>query len=490
MRKPVSKCLSLLLCVAVLLTVGACSKSKDVSSNPAGTSDDGILIGIDDVSKGSVSGSTATTTKPKPGTKTTYSEIKGDTGDYGGAKMPEQVDLNKSDPFANIPARLKGSTVKFATWGDESGETYRKVINAFTKKTGINVKCIEYSQGSYLESVTASIVNKDAPDVAICAFYPRGFSLFQPLNNLVNLEDDFWDPTMIKVSTVNGKTYALNSWESSWEPATMVYYNKAIFDNNGITSPDEYYKAGKWSWENYEKCAKEVANLHNGYVGTTPNAIALSQQLGNPVIKFDYTKAQLVSNVRNLTEGYRWALSLIESGASEGLDAWSAFALGKQGLIVTDPFGAKYNGYYKDMKDSELRMLPLPDSYKGQKLNQAVACGYRGYGIAKGAKNPEGAAYFIRYFLDYKYYREAKVNIFKNADLEKTYFETIAPIYKNNPNQIIDIYGDLVPKFGDEFNKKVLEGSSSQIDSIIEANANKVDSAVKEANEVLANLKK
>ena len=488
--KKTLRLMSLLICAAMILTLGACGKAGGASSElNASESDDGMLIGFDDDSavQGTASG-TQSQSKNPTGSNAQHG---GDTTNYGGTEIKNEVVFNKKDPFADIPSRLRGTTVKFATWGDESSEVYRKVIEGFTKKTGIKVQFIEYSQYTYQESVTASIVNKDAPDVAIAGTFPSCFSMFQPIDNLIDTKDEFWDPTIMEYSRINGKTYAVNSVESSWTPGMLVYYNKALFNNNGITSPEEYYKAGKWSWENYEKCAKAISDLGSGYVGTLPGHIALclNRGLGNPSVKYDTKKAQFTNNLKNAAEGYRYTFSLIDKGICAPYGDSASFTLGKVGLVINDPFGSKYNGYYKDMKDSELGILPLPETYKGKKVNNAIANGYRGYGIAKGAKNPEAAAYFLRYFLDYKYYEEAGVNIFKGKSTAKTYFDIMDKYYRLNSNRVIDLAGQIWDGFESKFDSYVLKTSSAQVETVISQHANEMDSYVKNANAVINSLK-
>ena len=251
--KKMIRLMALLLCAAMVLTLGACGKannsSTDVSS--ANSEDDGLLLGFDDDSavQGAASGTQSQSKKPTA----SNAQLGGDTTKYGGTEIKDKVQFNKADPFADIPSRLRGTTVKFATWGDESGEVYRKIIEGFTKKTGIKVQFIEYSQYTYQESVTTSIVNKDAPDVAIAGVFPSSLQMFQPMNNMIDINDDFWDPAALEYLSVNGKVYAVNGTYSCWNGVELVYFNKALFNNNGITSPEEYYKAGKWSWENFEK---------------------------------------------------------------------------------------------------------------------------------------------------------------------------------------------------------------------------------------------
>lgn len=486
--------MSLLLCTVLIFTLGACGKANDASSDLSASGsagDEGMLIDFDDDADISVaaSGQQSGTTSGK--TNTSSEQLGGNTGDYGGTEITSKVDLSEKDPFANIPKRLKGSTVKFASWGDESGEAYRKVMEAFTAKTGINVEIVNYGQASYLQSLTTQVVNKNSPDVVVSSMFPMIIEVLQPLQNIIDLSDSFWDSDVTKIGTVNGNSYIVNSWEGPWEAVDMVYYNKDMFTNNGLTTPLEYYKAGKWTYENYFKCAQEIASL--GKEGTIPNAVTFSAQMGYPIVGYDTASQKFVNNAKNVSDGYKWKIQLKKAGVFKGGTWFMALANDELGMFTTDLYGAKYNGYFASMKSSSLEMVPLPSSYNGKSMNQAVSSAFRGYGIAKGAKNPEGAAYFLRYFLDYKYYEAAKADIFKNESVKKMYFDTIIPLYKKSKNRVFVLSGDVLTNagynFGDSFDQPLNAADESQVDTIIASQNNRIEDAVKKANDIISGLK-
>ena len=109
---------------------------------------------------------------------------------------------------------------------------------------------------------------------------------------------------------------------------------------------------------------------------------------------------------------------------------WGTFGTGTIGIYVSSTYGFKPNGYFKDMDNAAIAMAPLPSSYQGKATKQAGTL--RAYGIAKGAKNPNAVAYFLRWFLDYKYYESSGAKLFKNDSLKKVYFEQIVPDIRKN----------------------------------------------------------
>lgn len=483
MKNTMKKLLSAMLCALLVLTLGACGKKT--TSSDTQSSDDPILVGIEGTDRVDVGDNTD---ESGDGNATT---VGGSTEDYGGATVTDRVVIaSGSDPFAKIPSRLKGTTVRFATWGDESGSVYMKVIKAFEKKTGINVEIVQYNQASYKESIATQIVNKAAPDVIIADDFPSSISIVQPVQKLVDINDNFWDQEIIRMSTVNGNTYFLNSWEGPWQSTMLVYYNKKLFDDEGINSPGDYYEAGQWSYENYIKCAREMNKL--GYK-TRFDPITFNQQLGNPTLKYDPATQRYTNNILNTTEGYKLKLQFINEGIDENTTD-NDFISAKAAMVTTGPFGSKYNGYFKSMDDSQIAAVPMPDSYQGQKISQATSHGARSYGICKGAKNPEGAVYFLRYFLDYKYYKAAGANCFKNEALESFYFGDMSKIYRNNKNRLIEYYGGACNFAGysaDQYSiEKGLAGlKESEIPTLIASKANIYEASAKAVNDYIAGLK-
>ena len=108
------------------------------------------------------------------------------------------------------------------------------------------------------------------------------------------------------------------------------------------------------------------------------------------------------------------------------------FNNGTIGLYHNSAYGCKYNGWFEGIDASMVGAVPTPSSYNGKPCKQTE--NMRAYGLSKGAKNPEGAAYFLRYFLDYSYYKEAGANVCINKELEKAYFHSLDVMAKEGVN--------------------------------------------------------
>lgn len=479
------KVFTMLLCLAMVFALGACGKSDTAST---GDEDSAQLIGVEDDEN------TAGTASSGDGTTvSTNSVVSGSTEDYGGSKIESKVEFNSSDPFANIPKRLKGTTVRFASWGDETGEAYKKVIKAFTEKTGIKVEIVEYTQSVYAQTLATQVVNKNAPDIVRTSKLPAMLQVLQPLQNIFDLDDTFWDQQIIEYGTYYGNSYIINSWEGPWQGIEAVYYNKDLFEDNGLKTPLEYYKEGKWTYETLIECAKSV----KGLVKSTylPKTYVFNGQLGIETFSLENIGGvhKYVSNITKAAPALQFTTGLIEQKLYDSAYGFGSLATGDVAMVEEDLYGAKVNGYFSNMKDSSLAMVPLPSSYQGKAMNRAVG-NTSSYGICKGAKNPEGAAYFLRWFLEYDNYENANADIFKNDSLKDMYFNEIVPIYKNNKNRKLFAIGDILwdmngYKYEQLIDRAVYAAGSTNIQTVLDGEKNKFDDCAKKANAILDALK-
>lgn len=481
-KSNLKKILALILCLAMVLTLGACGKANTESGSKG---DSAQLIGFD-ADKNTVGTSSSDVAD------STSSIVSGSTEDYGGNKVENKVEFNSKDPFANIPKRLKGTTVRFASWGDETGDAYKKVVKAFTEKTGIKVEIVEYTQSVYAQTLATQVVNKNAPDIVRASKLPAMLQVLQPLQDIFDLDDSFWDKQIIEYGTYYGNSYVINSWEGPWQGVQAIYYNKSLFEDNGLKTPLEYYKEGNWTYETLIECAKSVKGLTKSAVLLYPDTFNLQNGINLFTLDFVNGTHKYVSNVTKAAPGYSFAFNLMDQKLFDSAYGNGSLSTGDLAMVAESLYGAKTNGYFANMKSSSLAMVPLPSSYQGKTLNRAVgdsSC----YGICKGAKNPEGAAYFLRWFLDYENYENANADIFKNDSLKEMYFDEIVPIYKNNKNREIFTHGDILWDMNgykwDMLNQTVYAAGSTNIQSAIDSEKNKFEDCAKKATAILDSLK-
>ncbi len=483
MKTLFKKLTAILLCLAMLLAFAGCG--DNVTTSDAGDASEdltGEVLDFEDETVNLTGGDGSSTTS---GGSTSSGDTIVSAG--GGGTVEKPVELTGDDPFANIPKRLKGTTVTFAQWGDEGAEDYKKVYKAFEKKTGIKVKIVSFNEGEYVSQIAKQINGGAAPDIVVCNdTFPSFIEVVQPLNNILNLKDSFWDPTVTAFSTVGSNTYFVNSYKSVWSDLHLGVYNKKIFTDFGIKTPTEYWNEGKWTYENLKFCIDQVKQTGN--IGGYLNPEKMTASLGSPVIGYDSKTQKFVNNAASAVAAYQLTSQIFKEGGWNSTSWWGVFANGNIGLMSEGGiYGIKYNGFYKDINPSDLACFPTPISYQGKaaKATRDV----RGYGIAKGAKNPEGAAYFLRFFLDYDYYKEAGVNIFMNKTVEKTYFDVIVPDAQKR-GVVYDVTGGILTYANaDDPLLKAERAEAGQVSGIISSQNNVIQNAVNKANEKLNSYK-
>lgn len=398
------------------------------------------------------------------------------------------------DIFKNIPKSLKGTTVKVAHWGDEGGDKYQALAKAFTKKTNINVKWQLYNQSSYESDILKQMAAKNGPDVIIINDHlPQTYEIAQPLPEIFDINDGFWDPSISEHTKLNGKYYFVNSKNSPYTIGSLVIYNKKIFNQNGIKSPLDYYNEGNgnWSYEDLKKCMQDAKS--KGFYGGIIDPTNIAAQMGASMFNYDAKTGKVSGSATNdkLLEAIRYYAECREEGLC-GNYFIANYPSGNIAIALTDPYSIKYNGYLKDMSPSDYGAVMAPNSFKGEKLSY-LSSSIRGYGIAKKASNVEGAYYFLRYFLDLDKYTENGIQIFGNKEMQKFYTETFLKTYNSGKVYYRNLQGSLNLVNSDWLHSKVWQEARNvapgQVAVSMAKNKNIVDNAVKEANKKLASIK-
>ncbi len=463
MKKTAIRLLALVLALVMCFGLGACGDK--------GNTDDGYGdLGGDINYDGTVSGN-----------------VNSD-GSFGG----EISQTSRLDVFKNIPKKLKGTTVTFAHWGDEGGAEYQKVAKAFTKLTGINVKWQLYAQTTYEADIAKQILAGKGPDIIILNDkIPQIYSVAAELPEIFNVNDGFWDPRVTEQTKFNGKSYFVNSYYSPYVPtAGIVIYNKKIFNDNGLTSPVDYINEGKWTWENFKQCMLDAKKI--GYYGGVLDPYIMAKTMGPGFMSYDAKTSKLVVNKDS--EAMLKSLKFYAECREEGLVGnylIAQYPAGNIAMLTTDAYAIKRNGYLKDMSASDYGAVRMPDSYEGKACNYG-GVGIRAYGVAKNAKNPDGAYYFLRYFLDVDNCNN-DANIFGNKEMQKFYSQTVLKAYRENDLKMYAMGGPLAMIDLDWTHSQIFKElriqSSQQMAVELEKIMNTFQNAVDESNKKLDSYK-
>ena len=323
-------------------------------------------------------------------------------------------------------SKLKGQTVTMLMWR-ELNTSEKKVIDNFTKSTGIKVKYTVVDQKEYMTKVAAEVASKSGLD--ICAIQSGGQSIMSketyasnfPTGTVSTMQPFFeatkqdpnesvWAKSWMDPYKINNKYYGV-AISGGWHTlSTVIYYNKDLFEENGITTPRELWKAGNWNWDTFKESALKISALgeyYYGYAGRDSYAYMLSA--GCDYVSYDGKKFTNSSNDSKLKAAWKFSEEMMSSGAQFYPDGSSNFPQlfleGKFGMYGEGSYCMANIGMLGDYAynindvDFEIDAVPFP-SPKGQ---QSLAI-HRGnlFGIAKNSKNPVAAGVFLRFWLDPK----------------------------------------------------------------------------------------
>ena len=413
---------------------------------------------------------------------------------FGKSYVNEREAYEAKNPPYKVPNNLKGTTVKFATWIDHTTTEAKYPMANFEKATGIKVEWTQIPQKDYYSKLVTMVASDTAPDVILenNSSMPMIFEVCQPLNKIksIDMNDPIWDKGYFNYSKVNGNIYHCNVRNSVWQTGYLLFYNKKVLTENGITTPDDYIKAGKWNWSNLVKMLTEFTALNKSYTGLAMDTIQYAGASGTGFLMKSGDKFVTGIHSSEFTAACQ-ALYDIKDKKLFGGSAASIMK-GTSAALVTDSYGLKKTGYFKGVASNVLGFAPVPNPTGGE---QYYPSHYRAYAVCKGAKNPEGAGYFLRYFLDpYNYNWD---DIFLSKDAQKAYLNYCSDV--SFDKKVFD-YAICRPAFiGDDkenywesqhyWDTTINRGVASQLSTYINTISGEIEkSAVPKANDILSKL--
>ena len=382
-------------------------------------------------------------------------------------------------------SKFKGTTVTFAMWTDFVKPYADNAIALFEKETGMKFKYMDIPQTDYVKTVVGKIASKEAPDVVIeNSEFPATMSILQPVNDYVDLTDSIWDKDYLEAYTINGKTYALcceGSLFGGGGGAHLLWYNKTFLKKAGVPEPAELYAAGNWTWDTLGELMKQYVASPTKVSGTGAmyfdDSYFLSS-IGASFYNYDPKTATFTSNIddplltKAITKLGEWSKAGYAKNSGHLLSGGAAMQLT---FTITK----------QDVKASKVSINDLGFTYPPNfdSENKIVtSVGGKGWGICKGAKNPEAAGIFIKYYSDPGNYDAGE--FFVNDEFTDLFFKVKTMEAKKYRNVN---YGVLVAS-GERADKYYNVGKNAdpnQVSAYINSMKNAVKKEAEEATKVL-----
>jgi len=328
----------------------------------------------------------------------------------------------------NMPAELKGTTIKFANWykPDDRGEE-GKVIDDFEAKSGCKVELVYIEHGDFNNQLVSKIQTDDAPDVTRMKRPNVSIIKFlQPVDVTgFDFSDKAWDKTTMDLYTFKGKCYGMNLVYTPFFLPTLLYYNTGTMEEMGYDDPWELWKKGEWTWEKLREMCKDWVKQGETFYGA-----ALWRPVAETVNKNvvaregDYYKLNLTDPLTIKTWNFQ------QDGRAEGvfINLNDGFDQNNQTLLfgcydVTAAQSGYSSVFQKTFVRKKLAVVPYP-KWENEEYYLPVAESI-GYGIPKGAKNPKAVPYLVAYMCNMANYNTEGTNFFISDQAKEVYLQTL-----------------------------------------------------------------
>lgn len=252
----------------------------------------------------------------------------------------------------------------------------------------------------------------------------------QPLQDYIDMSNpNLHKETMDTVFCYNGNYYVAVT-----EPDPCVlFYNKDIFESEGLESPEDLYKAGNWNFDSMARIAKQLTYNNN-------SGKRWGLACNYPYIFFGANATSMVK----LDKDYKYTLNITDPNLQKSLeviqDAW--YTNQWEGW-ESSPWSAFYNGtaaMLADFKWVEQNIL---------EAKEYGLCDFE-YGMvpmATGPNNPDGLTpmtafgYAMGNGCDTPYHAGVLIDMLINGEAEDN-----AKNYANFPKEHIQLYEELSKK--------------------------------------------
>lgn len=204
-------------------------------------------------------------------------------GSSGDAKDTGSAESGSANDTGRVELTMAG-------WSLATTPEFQVLVDGFNdSQDKYQVTVNEYDATDYDTQLVADLAAGSAPDVVVIKNL-KMFTEYQKAGSLVDITDVVDSlPADIQGTDpykVDGQYYAMPYRQDGW----LLYYNKAMFDEAGVAQPD-----GTWTWDDYEKAAKEIAEktgkkgAYNHNWQSVYQAFALAQQPGADFLSGDYS---------------------------------------------------------------------------------------------------------------------------------------------------------------------------------------------------------
>lgn len=477
------------LLLAIMMLFAACGPDENVSQ----TSDpDDAQVSSEDSADESTDESQDDTQNDDGNNSAASNQQNSNPGNKPSAVVKNDA-FNKANASTYYKQAPKGQ-IHVLMW-KKWDKTEESVVKQYEKLTGNKVKVTLIAEKDYANKLVTMVTGKNSPDV-VClqANYFPGLvtRALQPLDPKVfQLDSDCWATDIMDAFKVNGRYFSVampRSW-SCEDLNYVTYYNPQLLKSVGITTmPYDLWRQGKWNWETQGEIIRKAKAA--GKTGLeVQNTDVYMHSAGQDFVSYDGKQFKnLLSDTKKINPLLvsAWA-ELAQFYADKAVGGWNITdtSTGKCALTTSIAYGLYSNtDWYNASAAKQINAVPVAGP-KGKTAYTPVRP--KTWGVPKNAKNPKGAAYFLRYFLDVSTYN------FDSTFYHNNFKEVFNTVTKSGAKKSI-MYGWGVSDYVTAGTYNIITGAlvSAQpqnITSILDQASGTLNSPVERANKALKQVK-
>lgn len=411
-------------------------------------------------------------------------------------KKPAIAIDTEEEYFLDVPSNLRGTTVQVAGWGSDTDFDKQAVYANFTALTGIKIERVFVAQSEYISKLSSLIAAGQAPDVITeNGDFPRSLKILQPITKEatgIDITDPFWDKQMMDIYKVGGKNYIVCGADTGTNKAGgVVYFNRTTLQENGIKTPNDYVKENNWNLETFEKLLSQM-KASCGY-SRAPASVDVDiwcSMFKAKQLEWSPETSQFTTTVASaeMNSALRSLLTLQDEGLVKIISGHDdSITTGNSGLQICGAYGLRCNpGWFYTMDVDDLGFEILP-KIKADDADYPYTIGLHGYGIVQGSRNPMGAGYYLRYYLNADNHN--KDNLFKNEEAQALHIKlrdnadySTATFYRG-VRMIVEPEAS-----SGSMLSLITDGTASQINTHLKIVENRVEDAVSQANKLIEDV--
>lgn len=320
---------------------------------------------------------------------------------------------NEAKSQASAPTKAESPKVEtnkedvklqLAIWGDDGRKKMMEdIVKGYTDQNphvSVEILLIPFDQ--FQQKMSIMLASRTAPDVTWLA--ERMIPQFASSGQLVDISaiksdadydfGDLFDSSM-DIYKDGSKLYGV----PFTNPPKVLFFNKTLFKEKGLTDPIELAKAGQWNYEKFEETAKALTDKSQGIYGMHLFSVNGWKNWQDALIDTIWSYGADIFNadqnkfVLNSPEGeqvMQFLMDNIQSGVHPSPGDQITFETGKLGMSRQN---FSYVNNARKIADFEWDIAPMP---KGP-ADAPVGIGLAGYSVMEGTDHPEESMALLKY---------------------------------------------------------------------------------------------